>query len=288
MENAIGQDSRTITSNEGGDLYEPTKQDEIERLYNIFTRRRIGGVYPRKLADYFENHSITLFGSKRFVKDFTAVLRASFMLTEVIRDTSLAINPDDNEIDMEDLLSHPPPTTPKEEEEKEKEKEKGGVEGGEGEEVGGDTWEDLLIRQMTAIVMLWRRIDRALLGLAHQHLSTNTNNKNELSSRTTTITTTGTHHQSSLPLNSADGMGVIKDSLFATHLLEFLESLNLFPGDGTFIEQMVDWFELTESILEKIHNAIERREEEKLLFREEENRMRIIREMEGTHSVRKE
>lgn len=275
MENAIGQDTRTTTSNDEGDLYEPTTQDEIERLYNIFTRRRIGGVYPRKLADYFERHAITRFGNKNFVKDFTAGLRASFMLTEVIRDTSRAISPDDNEIDMEDLLSHPPPTTAKEEE---NEKEKG-------EEVGRDTWDELLIRQMTAIVILWRRIDRALLGLAHQYLNTNTNN-NELSS--TKRTTTGMHHQSSLPLNSADGMGVIKDSPFATPLIEFLDSLNLFPGDGTFLEQILDWFELTESILEKIHSAIERREEERLLFREEENRMRILREMLGTHSFRRE
>lgn len=255
MENAIGQDSRTTSNKEEGDLYVPTKQDEIERLCNIFIRRRIGSVYPRQLADYFDGHAMIRFGSNKFVKDFAAVLRSTFELAEVIRDTSLAISPDDNDIDIADLL----PFFLAAEEQKKKGGGGGGIEGGE--EVGGRRWEDLLIRQITAILVLWHRIDRALLALAHQHLS----NNNNLSSTSTTITNTRTkyHHQSSLPLVSADGMGVIKDSAFATPLLEFFEILNLFPGDGKFLQQILDWFDLAESILDIIHKAIEKREEER-------------------------
>lgn len=285
MENAIGQDTRTTSNNEEGDLYVPTKQDEIERLCNIFIRRRIGGVYPRQLADYFDDHAITRLGSNEFVKAFTAGLRPSFELVEIIRDTSLAISPDDNDIDIEDLI----PFFLAEEEEKKK----GGIDGGEG--VGGRRWEDLLIRQITAILIVWHRIDRALLALAHQHLS---NNNLSFTSTTTTNTTTKYHHQSSIPLVSADGMGVIKDSAFATPIFEFLEILNLFPGDGSFLQQILDWFELTESVLDIIHKAIEKREEERWLLREEEEeeekkeekrQKRIIREeQEGKNELSEE
>lgn len=186
------------------DVYESAKQKEIERLYRIFILGRIGGVYPRQLADYIENHARTRFASDEYVRDLTAGLRASFMLTEVLRETSVAIP---NDMDMEDL--------PEE-----------------------GTWDDL-IRQMTTIVTLWRRMDKALLALARQHLS---------------------HHDSP---NSGDGMGVIKGSLFATPLLEFMELLNLFPGKK-FLEQIVDWFEVTEALLDKIHFAIESKAEERL------------------------
>lgn len=190
---------------EDDDVYEPTKHDEIETLYRTFVLRRIGGVYPRQLADYIENHARTRFASDAYVKDFVAGLRASFLLTEVLHETSLAIP---NDMDLDDV--------PEE-----------------------GTWDDL-IRQMTTIVTLWSRIDRALLSLARQHLLTT--------------------HESP---NSADGMGVIKDSVFATPLLDFLEMLNLFPGKK-FVQQILDWFELTEALLDNIHNGIERRAEEKL------------------------
>lgn len=201
--------------NDDNDVYVPTKQDEIETLYRTFVLRRIGGVYPRQLADYIENHARTRFASDAYVKDFVAGLRASFLLTEVLRETSLAIP---NNMDLDDV--------PEE-----------------------GTWDDL-IRQMTTIVTLWSRIDRALLSLARQHLLTT--------------------HESP---NSADGMGVIKDSVFATPLLDFLEMLNLFPGKK-FVQQILDWFELTEALLDNIHNGIERRAEEKLRkrCREKESR----------------
>lgn len=195
------------------DIYEPTKQDEIETLYRTFVRRRIGGVYPRQLADYFENHARARFASDAFVKEFVAGLRASFILAKVLRDTSLAIP---NDMDLDDI--------PEE-----------------------GTWDDL-IRQMSTIVTLWRRIDRALLSLARQHLATTLDSP-----------------------NSADGMGVIKDSVFATPLLEFLELLNLFPGKK-FLQQILDWFETTEALLDKIHCGIERRAEEKLREREGEKK----------------
>lgn len=196
--------------NPDDDVYEPTKQDEIETLYRTFVLRRIGGVYPRQLADYFEKHARARFASDHFVKDFVAGLRASFILTEVLHETSLALT---NDMDLEDI--------PEE-----------------------GTWDDL-IRQMTTIVTLWRRIDRTLLSLARQHLATTLDSP-----------------------NSADGMGVIKDSVFATPLLEFLELLNLFPGKK-FLQQILDWFEATEALLDNIHYGIERRAEEKLREREE-------------------
>lgn len=202
MENALQSTSRD------SDLYEPTEQDEIETLYRIFILRRIGGIYPRQLPDYIQNHAITRFASDEYVKDFIAGLRASLLLTEVLRETSLAIPKD-----MDDLPE--------------------------------GTWDDI-IRQMTAIITLWRRIDKALLGLARQHLT----------------------HESP---NSADGMGVIKDSPFATALFDFMESLNLFPGNK-FLQQIVEWFEATESLLNKIHKAIEKEErrKEKELSKEDE------------------
>lgn len=204
MENALQSTS------EDSDLYEPTEQDEFERLYKIFTLRRIGGVYPTELPDYIETCVTTRFASDEYVREFVAGLRASLLLTEVLRDTSLAISEDFEE------------------------------------DLPEGTWDDI-IHQMTTIVTLWRRIDRALLGLARQHLTT-----------TITTTTTTTHESP----NSADGMEVIKDSPFATPLFDFMESLDLFPGKK-FLDQVEDWFEATYSLLDKIHDAIESSGEER-------------------------
>ena len=197
MENALQSTS------EDSDLYEPSEQDEFERLYKIFTLRRIGGVYPTELPDYIETCVTTRFASDEYVREFVAGLRASLLLTEVLRDTSLVFSEDIEE------------------------------------DLPEGTWDDIM-HQMTTIVTLWRRIDKALLGLAHQHLTT-----------MTTMTTT-THESP----NSADGMEVIKDSPFATPLFDFMESLDLFPGKK-FLDQIEDWFEATDSLLGKIHDAIE-------------------------------
>lgn len=180
------------STNEDLNLYGPAKQDEIGRLYRIFALR-IGGVRPRRLADYIQSHAISRFASDKYVEEFIACLRASFALTEVLCEKSLAISKD-----MKDLPE--------------------------------EIWDDI-IRQMTLIVTLWRRMDKALLGLARQHLT----------------------HESP---NSADGMGVIKDAPFATPLFEFMESLNLFPGKK-FLDQIEEWFEATELLLDKIHKAKE-------------------------------
>lgn len=196
------------STSEDSDLCEPTEQDEIELLYRIFMLRRIGGIYPRTLPGYIQNHVMTRFASDKYVKCFIAGLRASLLLTEILRETSLAIPKD-----MEDLPE--------------------------------GAWDDIIC-QMTAIITLWRRIDKALLGLARQHL---------------------THESPS----SADGMGLIIDSPFATPLFDFMESLDLFPGK-TFLEQILDWFEATESLLDKIHKTIENegRRMEKELSKEDE------------------
>lgn len=188
-------ESTLQSTNEDLNLYESARQDEIERLYRIFALR-IGGVRPRQLADYIQSHAISRFASDKFVGEFTSCLRASFELTEVLCEKSLAISKD-----MKNIPE--------------------GI------------WDDI-IRQTTLIVTLWRRMDKALLGLARQHLT----------------------HESP---NSADGMGLIKDSPFATPLFEFMESLNLFPGKK-FLDQIEEWFEATESLFDKIDEAIEKRD----------------------------